>query len=357
MAVGPLGKYMNIGSRTIASHKPAFIIAEAGVNHNGDLDIALRLVDAAADAGADVVKFQTFTAEHLATVTAEMAEYQKQNIGVTESQYSMLKKLELPKNFYDPIMDRCKQRGVIFLSTPFSIVDIDFLEHLGMIAYKIPSGEITNLPYLRHVASKQKPTILSTGMSTIDEVKTAVSVLEAGGVRELCILHSTSNYPPSDESLNLNVITTLREEFEAKGIPIGYSDNGNAGVIAEIIARSLGACIIEKHFTLDPTMEGPDHKASLDPQTFKRMVDAVRQTEIILGSFQKQCTFEEIPIKAIARKSIVARVDIKKGERFTPDNITTKRPGTGLTPMQWDTVIGSVAIEDFPKDSFIFLSE
>ncbi len=355
MVAGLLGNTMNIGLRLIGPNEPALIIAEAGVNHNGNLDIALRLVDAAKDAGADVVKFQTFTAEHLVTKTAEMADYQKRNIGVSESQYAMLKKLELSKDFYNPIMKRCKERGLLFLSTPFSLPDIDFLETLDMVAYKVPSGEITNLPYLRYVASKHKPIILSTGMSTIDEVRAAVVALQKAGAGEISILHSTSNYPPSDGSLNLNVISTLRSEFEAQGMPIGYSDNGSSGIVAEIIARSLGASIIEKHFTLDPTMEGPDHKASLDPKTFKAMVEGIRQTETMLGCFQKDCTAEEIPIRAIARKSIVASVDIHRGEPFANDNITTKRPGTGVSPMRWDEVLSQVAKKDFPSDTLIEL--
>lgn len=360
MVANVLTRIMTTPIVSIARHRigpgnPCFVIAEAGVNHNGNLDTALQLVDAAAEAGADCVKFQTFTAGELATIHADTAEYHKKNTGRIESQYEVLKRLELPREFYQKILAHCAARGILFLSAPFSIPDADFLETLEVPAYKIPSGELTNLPYLRHIAKKGRPMIVSTGMADLDETKRAVEAIQSSGNRAIILLHSTSNYPPSYESLNLKVITTLQQEFSPHGIPIGYSDNGSVGVIAEIAAVALAASVIEKHFTLDRSTEGPDHLASLEPAELKEMVRAIRDTERVLGSPVKRCTKEEEPIKRIARKSIVASRDIRNGEPFTPENITTKRPEGGLSPMLWDTVIGQVASRDFTKDNFITL--
>lgn len=346
---------LSIGYRRIGQGEPCFIIAEAGVNHNGNLDTALALVDAAKEAGADVVKFQTFTAGELATIHADTADYHKKNTGRVESQFEVLKRLELPREFYPKIMGHCRARGILFLSTPFSISDADFLETIDIAAYKIPSGELTNLPYLRHIAKKGKPMIVSTGMADLEETKRAVELIQSAGNREIILLHGTSNYPPSYESLNLNVITMLQQEFALHGIPIGYSDNGSAGITADIVAVVLGACVVEKHFTLDRTMEGPDHLASLEPGELTEMVRAIRDTERMLGSPLKRCTPEEEPIKRIARKSIVAARAIAKGEQFTQENVTTKRPEGGLSPMLWDRVIGLVAARDYAADEFIEL--
>ncbi len=344
---------ISIAGHRIGPGNSCFIIAEAGVNHNGNLDTALKLVDAAKEAGADAVKFQTFTAEALATIHADTADYHKKNTGKVELQFAVLKRLELPREFYPKIMAHCSARDILFLSTPFSIPDADFLETLRIAAYKIPSGEITNLPYLRHIGKKGKPMIVSTGMADLVETKAAVQVIQSQGNQEIVVLHSTSNYPPSYEGLNLNVITTLQQEFAPEGIPVGYSDNGSKGIIAEVAAVALGASVIEKHFTLDRGMEGPDHLASLEPAELKTMVRAVRDTEVVLGSADKRCTPEEEPIKRIARKSIVARRDIAKGERFMEENITTKRPEGGLSPMLWDSVVGKIASRDFVADDFI----
>ena len=342
-----------IGKKKINYGERSFIIAEAGVNHNGSLDLALKLVDAAAKAGADAVKFQTFKAERLVTAVGEMAEYQKKNLKKSGSQLAMLKKLELKEEFYPKLIKRAEDRGIIFLSSPFSESDADFLEKLKVSAYKIGSGEITNLPFLKYVAKKGKPMIVSTGMSDLEEVEEAVKAILKAGNKKIILLHCTSNYPPSYESLNLNAITTLRNAFKNWNILVGYSDNGSKGVLAEIAAAALGVCVIEKHLTLDKNMGGPDHKASLNPEEFKCMVAAIRDTEKILGSFEKYCTPEEEPIKLIARKSIVAAAGIKKGERFTLDNLTIKRPGTGLEPVKLEFLLKKVAAQDIEPDTVL----
>lgn len=327
-----------------------FIIAEAGVNHNGDLELAKKLIDVAVAAGADAVKFQTFRAELLVTKTATQADYQTRNIGKAESQFDMLKRLELPRPWHPILQSYAKERGIIFISTPFAKDDADFLESINIPMFKIPSGEITNLPYLRHIAKKGKKMIISTGMATMVEVKEAVRVVRAQGNEQIIVLHSTSNYPPSLQSLNLSAILTLQHELQ---IPIGYSDNGSPGYVADVIAVALGACVVEKHFTIDKNLPGPDHLASLDPIELKAMVQAIRDTEIMLGSGEKIPTTEEAPIAAVARKSIVAAKDIKAGEVFTEENLTVKRPGTGISPMQWDIVIGTPAKRDFKADELI----
>ncbi len=330
-----------------------FIIAEAGVNHNGDRALAEKLIDIAADAGVDAVKFQTFQAVSLVTETAPQADYQTRNIGKQESQFDMLKRLELPREWHVPLQRYAKERGIMFLSTPFSEDDADFLESINIPMFKIPSGEITNLPYLRHIAAKKKKMIVSTGMSSLAEVKQAVQIIRAQGNDQIVVLHSTSNYPPSLESLNLNAIKTLERELYEWKIPIGYSDNGSPGYLADVIAVALGACVIEKHFTIDKNLPGPDHRASLDGAELKAMVHAIRDTEIILGTGEKVPAPEEQPIAAVARKSIVAARDIKAGEIFSTENLTTKRPGTGINPMQWDKILGTRAKKSFGRDELI----
>ena len=324
-----------------------FIIAEAGVNHNGSLDSAIGLVDAAADAGADAVKFQTFSADRLVSKTAQKAEYQKAATGADESQYEMLKRLELSDVAHLAIAEHCRKRGIMFLSTAFDCDGVRYLDTLGMPIFKIPSGEITNLPYLRTVSSCGKPMILSTGMSTMDEIRAAVSVL--GESRDITLLHCTTEYPCPFSSVNLTAMVTMRKEF---GLPVGYSDH-TLGIEVPIAAVAIGARVIEKHFTLDRNQEGPDHKASLEPGELAKMVMAIRNVESALGNGIKTPAEVELKNIAVARKSIVARVPIRKGELFTEDNLSVKRPGTGLSPMLWDKVLGTVASRDYAEDEEI----
>lgn len=325
------------------------VIAEAGVNHNGSIKTAIELVDKAVLAHADVIKFQTFIAEELTTKNAEKAEYQKNNIGSESTQLEMLKKLELSKDEFVLLKNYCKKMGIEFLSTAFDFKSIDFLVTLDMIRWKIPSGEITNLPYLIKIANLKQPVILSTGMSTLEEIDTAVSILRNNGVTDLTILHCTTEYPTPFEDVNLNAMHTIKEKF---GVKIGYSDH-TTGIEVPIAAVALGATVIEKHFTLDRNMEGPDHKASLEPHELKALVDAIRNIEKALGDGIKQPTESEKKNMAIARKSIVAKVKIKAGEILTEDNITVKRPGNGVSPMNWFDVIGTKATRDYQEDELI----
>jgi N,N'-diacetyllegionaminate synthase len=350
-------KNIKIGNKSLGPGSPVFIIAEAGVNHNGDLELAKQLVDAAVAAGADAVKFQTFTAELLVTGTAEQAEYQTRNIGKTESQFDMLKRLELKYEYHSILMDYCQQKGIIFLSTPFAEANADFLETLNMAAYKIPSGEINNIPFLRHVAKKGKPMIVASGMADLEETIAAVKTVQAEGNKELIILHSTSNYPPSSGSLNLRVITTLQQKLASYGVPVGYSDNGSPGITADIIAAALGSCVIEKHFTLDKAMEGPDHKASLNPTELAAMIKAIRETEVMLGSPEKKCTPEEVAIKAIARKSVISKNAIAAGSEISLNDIIMKRPGNGIPPTEIDRVVGKKAARNIPADTLIEIND
>lgn len=328
-----------------------YIIAEAGVNHNGNLDIAKKLVDAAVEAGVNAVKFQTFKSEKLVCKTAKKAEYQLESTDSNESQLDMLKKLELTYEMHLELIRYCKEREMAFLSTPFDFDSIDLLEELGMELYKIPSGEITNLPYLRKIGKTGKKVILSTGMSTLQEIRDAVAVLNTSGCPEISVLHCNTQYPTPMNDVNLNVIGRLREEL---GLEIGYSDH-TEGIEVPIAAVALGATIIEKHFTLDKSMEGPDHKASLNPKELKAMVQAIRNIEKAMGSDKKQPTASEESNRAVARKSIVAKCSIKEGEVFTEDNLTTKRPGTGISPMYWDEVLGQKAKRTYAEDELIEL--
>lgn len=328
-----------------------FVIAEAGVNHNGDINIAKKLVDAAVEAKVDAVKFQTFRAESLVCKNAQKAEYQMETTDKKETQFDMLKKLELTLDMHKELIEYCKQKNVAFLSTPFDLESIDLLEQLGMEVYKIPSGEITNLPYLRKIGKLGKKVILSTGMSTIQEVQDAVKVLKDSGSEDISVLHCNTQYPTPMEDVNLNVMQTMREALK---VPVGYSDH-TQGIEVPIAATALGATVIEKHFTLDRNMEGPDHKASLEPEELKQMVQAIRNVEKALGKKEKTPTASEKDNIPIVRKSIVAKIPIKKGENFCESNITTKRPGTGLSPMLWDKVIGQKANRDFQADEMIEL--
>ncbi len=328
------------------------IIAEAGVNHNGDIDMALQMIVAAAKAGADYVKFQTFNPSKLVTATAATAEYQQRNASET-NQLDMLTKLQLRESDYSRLIERCRECGIGFLSTPFDLESIDSLSTLGMDYWKIPSGEITNLPYLRHIAHKGGHVIMSTGMSTLDEVRQAMDVLTTNGIlaNDIILLHCTTQYPAPYDTVNLRAMLTLEQLHPAA---IGYSDH-TQGIIVPITAVAMGAKVIEKHFTLDRNLPGPDHKASLMPDELTEMVRQIRIVEQVLGSPDKVVTPIEASNRAVARKSIVASRPIRRGEILTPDNLTVKRPGTGLSPMLWDEIIGTEANRDYLPDQLITL--
>lgn len=326
-----------------------FVIAEAGVNHNGNIEIAKKLIDAASAAGADAVKFQTFRAESLVCKTAKKAEYQLGMTDRSETQYDMLKKLELTEQMHKELMEYCAKKKIMFLSTPFDIGSVKLLSKLGMQIFKIPSGEITNLPYLREIAGHQKKVILSTGMSNMNEVKAAVDVLKENGAADIILLHCNTQYPTPVSDVNLLAMVKMHEEL---GLPVGYSDH-TLGIEVPIAAAALGAAVIEKHFTLNKNMEGPDHKASLEPQELKRMVEGIRKTELALGVGIKQASDSEKENRDIVRKSIVAASSIKKGEKYTEENLTVKRPGIGISPMRWDEVIGKTAGRDYETDEMI----
>ncbi|NDO48596.1 N-acetylneuraminate synthase [Lachnospiraceae bacterium MD335] len=326
-----------------------FVIAEAGVNHNGNIEIAKKLIDAASAAGADAVKFQTFRAESLVCKTAKKAEYQLGMTDRSETQYDMLKKLELTEQMHKELMEYCAKKKIMFLSTPFDIGSVKLLSKLGMQIFKIPSGEITNLPYLREIAGHQKKVILSTGMSNMNEVKAAVDVLKENGAADIILLHCNTQYPTPVSDVNLLAMVRMHEEL---GLPVGYSDH-TLGIEVPIAAAALGAAVIEKHFTLNKNMEGPDHKASLEPQELKRMVEGIRKTELALGVGIKQASDSEKENRDIVRKSIVAASSIKKGEKYTEENLTVKRPGIGISPMRWDEVIGKTAGRDYETDEMI----
>jgi len=331
------------------------IIAEAGVNHNGSIDIAKLLVDKAADAGADIIKFQTFKSEKLVSKSAQQAEYQKRNIGAKSdnSQLSMLKKLELSEQNHVELMAYCEEKDIKFFSTAFDFDSIDYLHALNLGLWKIPSGEVTNYPFLKRIAAFNEKTILSTGMCDMQDVRAAVDALYKNGLSKenLTLLHCNTEYPTPFEDVNLRAMDALRKEF---GVEVGYSDH-TKGIEVPIAAVALGATVIEKHFTLDRNMEGPDHKASLEPDELKAMVSAIRHIEQALGDGYKKISNSERRNIAIARKSIVAAYHIKKGEPLTEQNITVKRPGTGISPMQWEEVIGTIAIKDYEKDELIML--
>ena len=329
------------------------IIAEAGVNHNGDINTAKKLIDVAAKAGVDYVKFQTFKADKLASKTAKKATYQSQNINDgDDSQYSMLKKLELSENDHLELINYCNLKGVQFLSTGFDEDSIDFLDKLDVRLFKVPSGEITNKPYLQHIASKNKPVILSTGMANMTEIKDALKVLTSKdlGKDQITVLHCNTEYPTPMEDVNLRAMLTISKEFHIK---IGYSDH-TLGIEVPVAAVALGATVIEKHFTLDRNLPGPDHRASLEPEELTQMVTAIRNVEKALsGSGRKEPSPSEQKNFSVARKSIVAARKINKGEIFAADNLTVKRPGNGISPMMWDKVIGTKAAQDFQEDELI----
>lgn len=334
--------------------KHTLIIAEAGVNHNGSLELAKQLIDAAADAGVDYVKFQTFKAENLVTKSAKRAEYQKKNIGDgNESQYQMLKKLELSQVDHVILIEYCKLKGVRFLSTAFDFESIDYLVSLNLPLWKIPSGEITNYPYLRKIAQQDKPVVLSTGMCDTTDINNALDTLVKFGLTEeqITILHCNTEYPTPFEDVNLRAMLTIKKEF---GVKVGYSDH-TKGIEVPIAAVALGAAVIEKHFTLDRNLPGPDHKASLEPNELKAMVSAIRNIEQAMGDGEKKVTASEEKNIAIARKSIVAVHPIRKGDILSEDNLTVKRPGTGISPMRWDEIVGTIAIRDYNEDELVEL--
>ena len=328
-----------------------FIIAEAGVNHNGSVDLAKQLIDAASISGADAVKFQTFKAENLVSKNAKKADYQKQTTNASESQFDMIKKLELDISMHKELVAYCQEKDIMFLSTPFDHESVKMLNVLGLEIFKIPSGEITNLPYLRHIGSLGKQVILSTGMSNLQEIEDALNILiNAGTLKEdITVLHANTMYPTPMKDVNLNAMLTIQKEF---GVAVGYSDH-TLGIEVDIAAVAMGASCIEKHFTLDKTMDGPDHKASLEPKELKELVSSIRNIEKAFGSSEKKPSPSESVNIDISRKSIVAKIDIKKDEKFTDKNITTKRPGNGISPMKWDEIVGSIAQKDYKDDELI----
>ena len=329
------------------------IIAEAGVNHNGDIALAKKLIAAAADAGADLVKFQTFIARNLVSKSAPKAEYQKNVTDPEESQQEMVRKLELSKENHLELIDECKRKGIGFFSTAFDLESVDLLEEFGFKLVKVPSGELTNLPYLRYLTRTGKPVLLSTGMANLGEIEAAINVIEQAGTprAKITVLHCTTEYPTPMEDVNLRAMVNIGN---ALGVKVGYSDH-TSGIEIPIAAVALGATVIEKHFTLDRNLPGPDHRASLEPDELKAMVAGIRNIERALGDGIKRPSPSELKNKPIARKSLVAATDIKAGELFSVENLATKRPGTGVSPMLWDEVIGRSAPRDFNEDELIEL--
>jgi N,N'-diacetyllegionaminate synthase len=329
------------------------IVAEAGVNHNGDLQMAKQLIDVAADAGADLVKFQTFSANRLVTAYAKKADYQKHTTDATESQFQMLHRLELDLEKHYILMEYCSKREVGFFSSGFDIQSVDLLLGLGQKYFKIPSGEITNLPYLRHIGALDRHILLSTGMATLGEVEAAIAALEMAGTarQNMVVLHCTTEYPAPMSEVNLRAMQSMGN---ALGVAVGYSDH-TVGIEVSVAAVALGAQVIEKHFTLDRSLPGPDHKASLEPTELDALVKAIRNVETALGNGVKCPTPSELKNRPIARKSLVAAVPITRGEVFSMQNITAKRPGTGISPMRWDEILGRLAQRDYAANEQIDL--
>lgn len=327
-----------------------YIIAEAGVNHNGSFELACKLVDAAKAAGADCIKFQTFKSQNLVSHTAQKAEYQKDATG-EGSQIDMLKKLELSYGEFLMLKEYCEKQGICFLSTPFDFESIEFLKSIDMPFWKIPSGEITNYPYLVALAKTEKPIVMSTGMCELEEIEAAIHALKDHGTKDIRLLHCNTEYPTPFEDVNLRAMKTMKEYFD---LEVGYSDH-TEGIEVPVAAVALGATIIEKHFTLDRNMEGPDHKASLEPNELKAMVESIRRIEKALGNGDKTPSKSEKKNITIARKSIVAKKNIRIGEILTEENLTVKRPGNGISPMEWNKVVGTKAVRDFQEDELIEL--
>jgi N,N'-diacetyllegionaminate synthase len=340
---------IKIGNKMIGEGYPCFIIAEAGVNHNGSFELAKKLVDVAREAGVDAVKFQIFKSEKITTLNAEQAKYQKENTGKEESQLKMLKKLELSYDDFRKLKEYCDEKKIIFLSTPHSCKeDVDLVAEL-CFAIKVGSGDLTNLPILKYIAKKNLPIILSSGMAVMDEIKEAIETIKTEGNNKIILLHCTTNYPCPLEEVNLKVVDTLKEKFK---LPTGYSDH-TQGIMVSAMAVVRGACVIEKHFTLDKKMEGPDHKASLDPVELKEMVKLIREAEIILGDGIKEPRESETEVAKVARKSVVAGRIIQRGEKITEDMLAIKRPGTGILPKEINRVIGKEAKRDILADTLI----
>lgn len=325
------------------------IIAEAGVNHNGSIEQAKQMITAAKEAGADYIKFQTFIPEKLVSKYAAKAEYQKETTGEDESQLQMLKQLALTQTDFVELKQECEKIGIGFLSTPFDMESLEFLESLNMDFWKLPSGEVTNLPYLEAIAKTGRGIVMSTGMCEMEEIQSAIDVLEKNGATEITVLHCNTEYPTPFADVNLLAMQQIEKKWKK---PVGYSDH-TIGIEVPIAAVALGATVIEKHFTLDKNMDGPDHRASLEPDEFKQMVDAIRNIERSLGDGVKRRTLSEEKNCAVARKSIVAKCPIRKGDVFTEDNITVKRPGTGMSPMKWHEVLGARAEKDYKMDELI----
>lgn len=330
---------------------PVQIIAEAGVNHNGDFGLALKMADAAKAAGADIIKYQTFQPEALASRHAGKAAYQKKTTASGEGQLEMLRRLVLSREEYRQLKAHCDEIGIVFLSTPFDLESVAFLDTIDMPFWKIPSGEVTNLPYLLAVAETKKPVVMSTGMCEMEEIGAAMEVLRANGTPKITLLHCNTEYPTPYGDVNLRAMETMRKRF---GVDVGYSDH-TPGIEVPIAAAALGAVMVEKHFTLDRNMEGPDHKASLEPDELAAMTAAVRHIEEALGSGEKTMSLSEAGNRDIARKSLVARRDIAKGAVFTAENLTAKRPGGGVSPMRWFEVLGTRAKRNFAEDEMIEL--
>jgi N,N'-diacetyllegionaminate synthase len=334
-------------------NEPCFIIAEAGVNHNGDIGLAKKLIDVASDAGASAVKFQTFISENVVTRDAGKAEYQKVTTGEAESQYAMIKKLELSFDQFRELKKYADKKKILFLSTPADNECADFLNQLGVPVFKISSGEVTNYPLLKHLAALKKPVILSTGMSTLGEIEEAIRILESKGLKEIIVLHCITNYPSRIEDANLKVIDTLRSAFR---YPVGFSDH-TEGIITSLAAVAMGACVVEKHFTLDKALPGPDHSASLDPSELKALVTGIRQIESAMGNGERKLSPAEAEIKKVARRSIIAGKEIKKGMLITEEMLVLKRPGTGLHPDFLPYIIGSRSRIAIRKDQLIRLND
>lgn len=344
-------RFISIGKRKVGVGFPCFVIAEAGVNHNGDIRLAKKMVDVAASAGADAIKFQTFRSENLATVSAPKANYQMQTTGRNESQLTMLKKLELPLWAFQELRDYCYQKKILFMSTPFDEECADFLDEMGMEVFKIPSGELTNAFFVAHVARKMKPMIVSTGMATLDEVEAAVQTILSEGNSQFVLLHCVSNYPTDPKDANLRAMETIRKTLKA---PVGFSDH-TRGMEVTLAAVALGACVIEKHFTLDRRMSGPDHLSSLEPEELKKMVQQTRTVEMALGDGLKQPCEAELDTARVARKSLVASRNIVRGSRLALEWVAIKRPGTGLAPATLPRLVGLKVKTDISEGTLLTL--
>lgn len=340
---------VKIEDKLVGDGEPVFIVAEAGVNHNGDVDLGKKLIDVAKDAETDAVKFQAFKAENVVTKYAEKARYQKETTGPNKSQYNMIKRLELKGEEFRELYNYAKKNNIIFLSSAFDKESVDLLHDLGVPAFKVPSGEITNFPLLRYIAEKKKPIILSTGMSTIGEIEEALEVIREKGVEDIVLLHCVTSYPAKIEDVNLRVIEALRRRFK---LPVGFSDH-TLGITIPIAAAALGAVLVEKHFTLDRTLPGPDHRASLEPDELRDMIRAIRDVEKALGDGIKKPTEDEERIKKVVRRSIVAKMRIPKGAVITEDMLDLKRPGVGIEPKYLNEIIGKRAKKDIKPDELI----